>query len=263
MNFVRRAIRFLRVPTFGDNYVLISDTTLFPDSLLTAYDGYTPGLVAGIVFFNGDTQRYGYICLLIRSVDTTNDTVDVVCGVGDEDTGNVYELLVMELSLSPSIVLGNYLLDAPALIPVAGDGGGALVIMRVVGTVTRTATSAAFTAETVVDTISVSLTEGWTYRIRNTPYVASTVADGYCRMRIREDNVTGTQLALRQQPTTGAANQSFGYVIEAEYTPTADEFKTFVITHNRQAGTGNLTSTAAADNPIYTYVDRVRYVVPP
>ncbi len=255
-------IRSFRVPNIGDNFVVITDTSEFPPSLIAAYAGVSgDGLVSGIIYWNGDVEKYGYICLVAYEVDDPNDSVAIVVGVGSEADNIVTELITLALSIDTTgqLVFGPFLIPNPTGNPVGyfADGGGAEIPARV-ETSRRTASSAAFTAETVVDTITASLQEGITYRISHTSYVASSVADGYCRMRIREDDITGTSLVLRQQPTTIAANQSAGNLIEAEYDCAADESKTFVVTYVRQAGTGNLTATAAADNPVYTYVDRIR-----
>lgn len=126
-----------------------------------------------------------------------------------------------------------------------------------ISTVLRTSASGAFTAETVVDTIVASLIANRTCRVVWYGRVQSTVADGYARGRIRENSALGTARQTQQAPTTIAAGQSQQLMMMFEYTPTVDETKTFVATITRQAGTGSLSSFAAADAPVYFYIEYV------
>lgn len=112
-----------------------------------------------------------------------------------------------------------------------------------------------FTAETVVDTINVNLLNGYSYVVIADIQVQSSVADGIARVRIREDNVAGNQIGLRQVSTAPAANQSFPIHIEAPYASPSNQNKTFVTTVVRQTGTGNLTATADANNTSVLYVN--------
>jgi hypothetical protein len=121
----------------------------------------------------------------------------------------------------------------------------------------RTATSASFTAETVVDSVTATLVNGRRYRITWMGKIQSTVADGYARCRIREDSILGTQRQSGQLPTNVAANQSFELAMTARYTATASGNKTFVFTAQRQAGTGNLSSFADPTAPTYFWVEPV------
>lgn len=120
---------------------------------------------------------------------------------------------------------------------------------------TRTTSSGTFTAETVADSVTASLVTGYLYRVRWVGQISSSVADGYSRMRIREDSISGTELQTRQMPTTIAASQSITAIMEAFYTAVANGSKTFVATCARQAGTGNLTAAASATAPVYLYVE--------
>lgn len=112
--------------------------------------------------------------------------------------------------------------------------------------------------ETSVDSVAGTLVTGRTYKISWYGRVQSTIADGYARLRIREDSVSGTQLQLSQSPTNIAANQSFIAAIEAEYTAVANGSKTFHVTCIRQTGTGNVSVFGAADTPVYMYIDYIR-----
>lgn len=260
--WIEEFIRFLRIPNIGTNYILITDTSQFPASLISAYSGLSgDGLVSGLIFWNGDFQKYGYICLAAFDTDDPNDSVAIVFGVGDETANIVTELITFALQIDTTgqLIFGPFLAADPTGTPVGyfADGGGGEIPVRI-QTERRDASVGTFTAETVSDTITATLKGGITYRIRHTAYASSTVADGYVRVRIRENNIAGAIRAIRQIPTTHAANQSAGDIIEAEYDCASDETKTFVITYARQAGTGNITATAAADNLTYTYIDRIR-----
>jgi len=124
-----------------------------------------------------------------------------------------------------------------------------------VNTTTRTSNSGTFTAETVLDTVAASLVSGRTYVVTFRGHVQSSVADGYVRGRIREDNISGTERMIDQVPTTAAASQAFPLVMQFEYTASATASKTFAATAQRQVGTGNITATAAATAPTYLTVD--------
>lgn len=114
------------------------------------------------------------------------------------------------------------------------------------------------TTETEIDTITVPVVSGRTYRIVLDAQVQSSVADGGVRGRIREDSVpAGTQLALRHAPTNAIANQSFLLRIEARYVAVSTANKTFKASAIRQAGTGNITAVASADAPTLFYVEYV------
>ena len=126
-----------------------------------------------------------------------------------------------------------------------------------IATTTRTSASAAFTAETLLDSVTANLVIGRIYRIVWHGRAQSTVADGYARARIREDSLTGTQLQLAQVITSPAAAQSFPLMMETQFTAISTGSKTFVATMARQAGTGNVSSFAATDTPTYLYVEYV------
>lgn len=141
------------------------------------------------------------------------------------------------------------------------SAGFQLVAGRIPGerlaTTTRTSTTSTFTAETQVDSVTAPLVSGRTYRVRWVGRVQSSVADGYARGRIRQDNSSGTQATLVQTPTSAAANQSFPMIMETEYVAASTADKTFVATVVRQAGTGNLSCFADANTPNLFYVEYV------
>jgi hypothetical protein len=126
-----------------------------------------------------------------------------------------------------------------------------------VATTTRTTAGLGFTTETVQDTVIADLMANVNYRVVWEGKVQSTIADGYARMRIREDSLTGNQLQGVQQSTAFAVSQSFPVLVTAEYLSPSNQTKTFVLTGFRQAGTGTLSCFADANNPTYFYVDYV------
>ncbi|MFE9955827.1 hypothetical protein [Micromonospora sp. NPDC005299] len=129
-----------------------------------------------------------------------------------------------------------------------------------IGVTTRTSDSAAFTTtEVVIDSITVSLVQGRTYKIRWTVAWVSTVANDTVFSRIRENNVTGTQLQILRIniPTTGGLGTRWDGTVEAEYTAVASGNKTFVGTGTRATGTGNIVADADATFPIRLYVEYV------
>jgi hypothetical protein len=119
---------------------------------------------------------------------------------------------------------------------------------------TRTSNTSTFTAETVVDTISVPVVSGRTYLIVWMGKFFSSVADGYVRARIRETNISGTVIQSGQLPTNVAASQSFPLRMEVFWTASSTATVTFVATGQRQSGTGNITAQAGTDSPTNFYV---------
>lgn len=126
-----------------------------------------------------------------------------------------------------------------------------------IATTTRTANSGTFTAETVIDSVTASLITGKTYKVVFYGRFFKDVADGIIRARIREDSISGTELAITQLYSATVINQSFPIYIEVLYTAVATGDKTFVATGARQTGTGNVTAQASATAPTYLYVEYV------
>jgi hypothetical protein len=106
----------------------------------------------------------------------------------------------------------------------------------------------------VLDTVVAPVVAGRTYRVRHVCAHQSSVAADRVRLRLREDNLTGTQLQLDNidLPTGSEIRQK---TLEAEYTADATEDKTFVATSARLAGTGNISSTQSATQPALLYVE--------
>lgn len=129
---------------------------------------------------------------------------------------------------------------------------------RINQSVRTTSTGTFTTTETSIDSVSASLVSGRIYKVYWFGRIQSSVADGYVRLRIREDSVAGTQLQLGQIGTNVAASQSFTLMLEAEFTAVSTASKTFHVTAVRQSGTGNISSVGASDTPNYLYVDYIR-----
>lgn len=129
--------------------------------------------------------------------------------------------------------------------------------MRRIATTIRTTNTSSFTSETVINTVQASLVTGKTYRIRWDADVAGTVTSDLARFRIREDNISGTQLQLKNRVIQGPGTD-YPISLEVEYTAVSTGPKTFALTCLRQTGTGTLACNANANEPSYLYVDYIR-----
>jgi len=129
--------------------------------------------------------------------------------------------------------------------------------IRRIATTIRTTNSSSFTSETLINSVTASLVSGATYKIRWDADVAGTVTGDLARFRIREDNVAGTQLSLKNSVIHGPGTD-YPIGFEVEYTAVATGSKTFVVTCLRQTGTGTLACNANANEPSYLYVDYIR-----
>lgn len=132
------------------------------------------------------------------------------------------------------------------------------LLSRRIATTTRTSSTSTFTAETVLDSVTGTLVSGRIYRVVYRSDIQSSVGDGYTRNRLREDNISGTQVQLKQVSTAAiTAAQGQGLDMEYLYTAVSSGSKTFVATGSRQAGTGNIQSNASATAPVYLYIEYV------
>jgi len=139
------------------------------------------------------------------------------------------------------------------------SAGQQLIANRVpgerIGTTINTANSAAITTvETIVDTVTVPLVSGRTYRITWAASILGTVANDQGIARMREDNVAGTTLQVVRFKAPTATN--YPLRMEAEFTAVATGNKTFVVCLLREVGT--LTRIGNATQPVYLYVDYIR-----
>jgi hypothetical protein len=124
-----------------------------------------------------------------------------------------------------------------------------------VATTTSTSDSSTFTTtETEVLSVTASLIDGVTYKVRGNLKLASSVANDTVTGRIREDSGSGTEL---QQDVGEIVNTTTGVTInmQAEYTASATGNKTFVVTGVRSTGTGNIRREAATNRPAVLYVE--------
>lgn len=135
----------------------------------------------------------------------------------------------------------------------AGEKIRAIKLNGRVGTTTAIASTATFTAETLCDSITVPLVSGQVYSIVWATLMQSSVAADTARIRIRDTNITGTQLQVIRigLPVASTGFPAYTY---AEYTANATGSKTFVGTGERASGTGNITRVASATSPTYLFV---------
>lgn len=120
----------------------------------------------------------------------------------------------------------------------------------------RTANSPTMTTvETITDTVTANVVAGEEYKIVWSGAVFSSVANDVARVRIREDNVAGAELQLRQKPIPLGGSQAVELYVETFWTAVATEAQPFVFTMVRNTGTGTLGAQAAATTPTFFYVE--------
>jgi len=113
------------------------------------------------------------------------------------------------------------------------------------------------TTEIVTDTLTTTIVTGKRYRlVHDAPY-QSTVAGDNSLVRIREDNLTGTQLQIYRFNIALAATDCAGHC-EALFTAAATGAKTFVITNVRSGGTGTLSRRGSATTPSNFTIQNVK-----
>lgn len=129
-----------------------------------------------------------------------------------------------------------------------------------IATTVETSTSGGIGAtDTVVSTVTAALVSGRIYRVTfDYAYQVSTNAStDHWFLRIREDNLTGTQLQGRRVHSSTNASAMPDHT-EVEYTAASTGNKTFVVTVIRTGGAGLFNMFALADQPAYFYVDYIR-----
>ena len=144
--------------------------------------------------------------------------------------------------------------------PAAGETiiAGRVPGERIATQIDTSDTSGFTTTETVLTTVTAPLVSGRTYRVRFVSLIRSTVADDDINARIRQDNVTGTEVFVSQFEINTNTSLGVVVIIEAEYTATATADKTFVATGVRTTGSGTITARGAAAAPRQLYVDYIR-----
>lgn len=109
--------------------------------------------------------------------------------------------------------------------------------------------------EVQLQSVTGILRAGRTYRITWFTDIFGTVAGDQFFFRIKEDSISGTLLDFRRWRQHAAVN--FPYRTEVEYTA-ADGAKTFVVSGDRESGTGLGNRDASATSPSYFYIDYIR-----
>lgn len=112
--------------------------------------------------------------------------------------------------------------------------------------------------EASITTVVATLESGDKYKIWFTGRISTDVAADASNLRIREDNLTGTQLQLHQVYLPTTTGNGWGTYFYAEYTAVSSASKTFALTAQRSIGTGTAHRIRAATNaPGYLAVERV------
>lgn len=136
--------------------------------------------------------------------------------------------------------------------PLAGELAVAPYFTYALGTTS----SASFTAETVVDTITANLIAGKTYEVTYNGLFQSSVAADVVNINLREDSISGTRMCDGRASMV-TANKTFLMACRAIYVAVSTGSKTFVLTGTRDSGTGNITRAAASNDPSLMTVRRV------
>lgn len=123
-----------------------------------------------------------------------------------------------------------------------------------------TSSTSTFTAETVVDSITVSLVAGKVYELIYDALFNSTVAGDVANIQVRHTNISGTVLASGGDImlAVGSSRVWPGHIHLHEYTAPSSGSTTFVVTAQRRSGgSGNLIRYAAATAPAQLSVREV------
>lgn len=129
-----------------------------------------------------------------------------------------------------------------------------------IATNTRTTVSSGITTtETVIDSVTAALVSGRTYKVRWTAAIGVSVAGDTSFVRLREDNLAGTQMNILRVHgvSTGGTGTRWPAEIEAEYTAASTGNKTFVGTLVRATGTGSHTIQGDSSFPVLLTVEYV------
>lgn len=130
---------------------------------------------------------------------------------------------------------------------------------RIETTVETSDSSTFTTSETEVMSVTAPLVSGRTYRVRFWGTFNSTVNGDRIRVKVREDDSSGTQLAEHQMViSTTASTTGYLSVVEVEFTAASTGNQTFVVTGERLAGSGSINREGATNRPSYLYVDYIR-----
>lgn len=112
--------------------------------------------------------------------------------------------------------------------------------------------------EASISTVAATLVSGLVYRIVFTGRISTDVAADLAILRIREDNLTGTQLQLSQIYLPTTTGNGYTLYFYAEYTAVSSASKTFALTAQRSVGTGTAHRIRANSSaPGYLRIDKV------
>jgi len=144
--------------------------------------------------------------------------------------------------------------DGAAWQPLGGPGR---IPGQRVGVTENTADGSGFTSETVLMSITVSLLVSATYSVWSNPAVVSTVDGDKIRVRLREDSISGTTIdstMVDSNQAGSATTRKYAPVLLSDYTPGADESKTFVVTGELTDGSGSVHLEGGTDRKSYIIV---------
>lgn len=108
-------------------------------------------------------------------------------------------------------------------------------------------TAAAYTTETVLETVTIAAVAGRRYRIKYLWHCVATTTTNLLYVRIREGSTTaGSQLTYKQhQVPTNIDTQQ----VEVDWTASSTGSQTFAVTAFRQSGSTNSTFRGAPSQP--------------
>lgn len=136
-------------------------------------------------------------------------------------------------------------------------------LLRRVNTTPITAASGTFTTtETALATVTGVLEAGQRYAIvaDNVRFSASAVGSPSLEaamVRIREDNLTGTEIGANQIGILTSSTIGFGIRVYTEFTAAATGAKTFQLTAVRQSGANNIQMRGSTGVPGFLTIDMI------
>lgn len=108
------------------------------------------------------------------------------------------------------------------------------------------------------NTVTSDLVDGLRYKIWFIGRISSDVAADTACIRIREDNLAGTQLNMGFVTMTTTSGNGWSIVVHAEYTAVATAAKTFALTGQRTIGAGTAHRVrGTATGPGYLVCEKV------
>lgn len=123
-----------------------------------------------------------------------------------------------------------------------------LIATRVATTSVASNSSTFTNTEVSLATVTAYLIDNKRYKVAYPARFSVATAAQLVTVRLREDTVSGTQLQAAQVYCHSTDSVGFDVYIEVEYTATTTGNKTFVLTAQRNGGSGNVTMLAAASS---------------